>query len=321
MSLADRDAFVEPRRERWKDLERMLRLPPTDAEGWSTLAEHYRSVCADLARARSLGLAPDVQTFLDDLAGRAHNELYSVRAAGLGSNLIRDIVIEFPREIRRQWGFMLVATLLFYGPFVVGFVGAFTSSDFAGMVLPLQELEAMQDSYAGSLNRTFGGDAAMAGTYVLRNVGIAFRTFATGALAGLGSVFFLAYNGLVIGTQAGYLQASGILEVRNNFTEFVSGHSAWELTGLCVSGAAGLLLGWTLFAPQGTTVSNSMRRAAPALYRLVLGTAFMITVAATIEGFWSAGPAPRIVKLVFGVVQWGIVGSWFVFGGRPRTRP
>ena len=46
------------------------------------------------------------------------------------------------------------------------------------------------------LSRGGGGDAMMAGFYVYNNVGIAFRCFSTGALAGLGSVFYLVYNGV-----------------------------------------------------------------------------------------------------------------------------
>jgi len=43
----------------------------------------------------------------------------------------------------------------------------------------------------------------MASFYVYNNVGIAFRCFATGILFGLGSIFFLVYNGLCIGVVAG----------------------------------------------------------------------------------------------------------------------
>ena len=50
----------------------------------------------------------------------------------------------------------------------------------------------------------------MAGFYVWNNVGIAFRCFATGALFGLGSVFYLVYNGLVLGTIEGHLWARGM---------------------------------------------------------------------------------------------------------------
>lgn len=313
MSLADRDAFVTPRKARWERLERLLG-GALRAPEWSELASAYRSVCADLSRARSLGMPHDVQRYLDDLSGRAHNRLYSVRGAGFGLGLVQDAIVAFPREVRRQWAFVLLASLLFYVPFGVGALGSYADASMASMVLPDWQLEQMETMYGGDDRvRDFASNAMMAGFYVQNNVGIAFRCFATGALAGLGSIFFLVYNGLVIGTTFGYL---GNVGLGGNLLEFTSGHSAWELTGICISGAAGLRLGWSMIVTDGRTFVGSLRRAAPVLYRLILGTAVLLFVAAAIEGFWSASPVPRTVKFGFGLAQWVIVGAWLVFGGR-----
>jgi uncharacterized membrane protein SpoIIM required for sporulation len=307
----DRDAFVAPRRERWERLDGLVREAST-AEDWSRLASDYRAVCADLAEARAEGLPLDVQTYLDDLAGRAHNQLYGHRE-GSARSIWHEVAVGFPRELRAQWRFFALSSLLFYGPFFVGAVGALVDPTFAGIVLPEGQLEQMEEMYADSIGRPFGGDASMAGFYVFNNVGIAFRCFATGALAGLGSVFFLIYNGLIIGTVFGYLGSVGL---GGNLLEFVAGHSAWELTGVCVSGAAGLRLGWALVVTEGRTRAGSLRAAGPTLYRLVLGTAMLLLVAAAIEGFWSASPVPRVAKYVFGTVQWFVVAAWLVLGGR-----
>lgn len=316
MSLADRDAFVKLRKARWDRLERLLGTT-LKAEEWSELSAAYRAVCADLSRARSLGMPHDVQAFLDDLSGRAHNRLYSVRSSNLGVGLVQDALIGFPQEIRRQWRFFLLGSLLFYLPFVCGAIGGYSDPTFAAAVLTEEGMRSMEQAYSSEDQvRAFSSNAVMAGFYVWNNVGIAFRCFATGALAGLGSIFFLAYNGLAIGTTFGHLSGAGL---GGNLLEFTSGHSAWELTGICVSGAAGLRLGWAIMVTDGRTLVGSMRRAAPVLYRLVLGTALLLLVAAAIEGFWSASPVPRYVKFGFGIAQWGIVGGWLALGGRQRV--
>jgi uncharacterized membrane protein SpoIIM required for sporulation len=311
-----RDAFVAERRERWRALERLLAEGPATGAEWSELASSYRAICADLSIARSAGMPSDVQDVLDDLAGRAHNRLYAVRPTGWGRTLVHDALVGFPRELRAQWRFFLLATTLFYGPFVVGAIGAASDPSFGAAVLSPEVLAEVERAYAtDDLVRGFGGDVTMAGFYVLNNVGIAFRCFATGALFGLGSIYSLVYNGLFIGTIAGHLAGVGL---GGNLLAFVAGHSAWELTGVCVAGAAGLRLGWALVATGGLTRASSVRRASGTIYRLVIGAAFLLLVAAAIEGFWSAGPLPTPVKLVFGVVQIGIVAAWLTFGGRTR---
>ncbi len=153
----------------------------------------------------------------------------------------------------------------------------------------------------------------MAGFYVYNNVGIAFRCFATGGLFGLGSVFFLIYNGLTIGTVMGHLFGVGS---GMNLFNFICGHGPWELTAIVISGAAGLRLGWALIMTGGRTRVGSLKAAGPVLYRLVVGAAVMLVVAALVEGFWSASPIPPVGKWLFAATQVVLVTSWLALGGR-----
>jgi uncharacterized membrane protein SpoIIM required for sporulation len=311
--MMDRDAFVTEARPRWDRLEHLLLEGAASGPEWSELASLYRRACADLARAQSRGLPGDVQGYLSDLSGRAHNALYGATAVG-SFDLLQVIARGFPAEVRRSWVFFWLATALFYGPFVVGLAGAMLDGDFATSVLPESMLEQMEASYSSSAPREdAGSDAQMAGFYVRNNVGIAFRCFATGALFGLGSIYFLVYNGLIMGTVQGYLTSVGLA---GNLFAFTWGHGTWELTAITVAGAAGLKLGWALIDTGGRTRVGSLRAVGPALYRLVAGAGFMLLVAAAIEGFWSASPVPLVMKWVFGAVQVVIVGSWLLLGGR-----
>lgn len=312
--MTHRDAFVQRGRPRWDRLETLLLVGPDNGQEWLELSGLYRGVCADLAAARSGRLPQDVVGYLDGLAGRAHNRLYAVRSEWWDPRaLVPYLFRDFPRTLRQNGWFFFLATALFYLPFVLGWTAGALQSDFATAVLPEEALAGIEASYRERALRTGGQNAQMAGYYVFNNVGIAFRTFATGALAGLGSVFFLVYNGLVIGTVFGHLQATGNL---GNLLEFTSGHSAWELTGIVVSGAAGLKLGWSLVVTNGLTRSASMRRAGPEVLRLVAGAAALILIAAAIEGFWSATEVPRVLKFAFGALQVPIVAAWLGWGGR-----
>lgn len=277
------------------------------------MASLYRSVCADLSRARSARLPKDIEAYLDELAGRAHNRLYGVRRAE-ALRLWSVVASEFPRELRQQWPAFLVSHLLFYGPLVIAGLLCLVDPGFARVFVPEEMLAQAELSYSSSdLSRTVGADATMAGFYVWNNVGIAFRCFATGALFGLGSVFFLVTNGLAIGTVFGYLGAVGYA---GNLLNFVIGHGPWELTGIVVAGAAGLKMGWALVATGGRTRVGSLVAVAPTLYRLVVGATVMLFVAALIEGFWSASPVPPLGKGIFAVIQVGIVAAWLLLGGR-----
>ena len=86
----------------------------------------------------------------------------------------------------------------------------------------------------------------MFGFYIRNNIGVAFQCFAGGLFAGLGTLFFLAYNGAFSGAIAGYLTERGL---SSTFYSFVATHSAFELTAIVLSGAAGLRIGHALLAP------------------------------------------------------------------------
>lgn len=310
--MIDRDLFVAQRQERWTKLETRLGRGASRPAEWSELASLYRGVCADLSMAQSKALPNDVLRYLDDLAGRAHNSLYSYRSVG-GIGWIDLIAGEFPRELRKEWRFFLVAAILFYLPFAIGVVGPLFDPAFAALILPESTLAQLEQSWGSGLQRSGGEDAMMAGFYVRNNVGIAFRCFATGALAGLGPVFYLVYNGLMIGTVAGYITSVGHGEA---FLNFVAGHSAWELTGVVVAGTAGLKMGWAMIVTNGRTRVGSVRATGPSLYRLIVGVITLLLIAACIEGFWSGTQMPTVIKVVFGVFQAVIVCCWLTLGGR-----
>jgi len=320
--MSARDTFVAERRERWEALEKLLEsernlhaLPAMDI---SRTAALYRSLCADLMRARSLDLGADITGHLDVIASRAHNALYGPEPYRFAEayHLVR---CEFPRSLRKNGVFFLASFLLFALPLALGLAGALSSREFALSVLPPDALENAAESYADGFagGRDGAADSMMAGFYVYNNVGIAFRCFATGALFGLGSVFFLIYNGLVIGTVVGHVIASG---GGTNILTFICGHAPFELTAIVISGAAGLRLGWALIATHGQTRLGSLRSVSRELLALIAGAAVMLLIAAVIEGYWSPSSVTPKVKWVFAATVSLAVIFYLSAGGRSQRR-
>lgn len=316
----DQDTFVFRRQEDWTELEKLLGLGKELHRGHpreiSRAASLYRSVCADLMRARSR-FGPDLVRYLDGLAARAHNLLYGSRAYRI-SALWELIAHEFPRTIRQRWGFFLLANLLFYVPFFIGMFGTLASTEFAQTILPAEQLAGMEDMYQQGFDegRDGGQDSAMAGFYVLNNVGIAFRCFATGILFGLGSLFFSIYNGLTIGVVLGWVTSVGH---GGNILTFICGHGPFELTAIVISAGAGLQMGWALIKTDGLTRTGSLRAQSRELGNLIVGAAVMLVIAAGIEGFWSPSSMPPPVKWAFSGFACLFVTAWLALGGRTRT--
>jgi uncharacterized membrane protein SpoIIM required for sporulation len=146
-------------------------------------------------------------------------------------------------------------------------------------------------------------------------VGIAFRCFATGILFGAGSVFFLVFNGITLGTSFGWVIANG--HGRNILT-YCCGHSPFELTAIVIAGAAGLQIGYALIDTGGLSRRSSLLAAGRSAIVLVMGAGAALLVAAAVEGFWSASAAPDVVKWSVAVLNSLLVLGYLSFAGRGR---
>jgi uncharacterized membrane protein SpoIIM required for sporulation len=135
-------------------------------------------------------------------------------------------------------------------------------------------------------------------------------------LFGVGTIFFLIYNGLMIGTVTGYVMTTG---GGTNIWTFMCGHGPWEITAIFISGGAGLQMGYSLIATEGLTRFASMKRHLRSIVAQVVGAAAMLTIAAAIEGFWSPSALPNEVKWAFGAINLTIVVLFLSLGGRGAT--
>lgn len=315
--LASETKLTSSREPAWQELDQLVanrRLRRGDAQEISRVATLYRQVCRDLSRANQLGLPPDLVSYLDSLVSRAHSAFYANATVGF-RKWARLLFVQFPQEFRKNWRSVALATVLFFGPLVVTLIKSARSTSFAAQMLPIEMLEGMAEAYSGDLSdgRSSDANAAMAGFYVYNNVGIAFRCFASGVLFGLGSVFFLVYNGAVTGAVIGYVTASGS---GTNILTFVCGHAPLELTAIVISGAAGLQLGHALLDTGGIGRLESVWQGRSPILSQVMGAAFMLLLAAAVEGFWSPSSAPAEVKWAASGFVLLVVAAFLGLAGR-----
>jgi uncharacterized membrane protein SpoIIM required for sporulation len=293
-----------------------------DAVRVATFAKDYRRLCQHLALARERGYSSFLVDSLQQMALRGHQQFYRHHSR-LGANALAFILAGFPRLVREQWRFVLAAGLLFFGSLAGFGLLVYLFPDLIYNLIPAEqvnEMQAMYDPVAGHLGRSAQRAASenwvMFGYYIMHNIGIAFQTFASGLLLGLGSAFFLLFNGLMIGAVAGHLTQIGYGQT---FWSFVIGHSAFELSAIALSGAAGLQLGWALIAPGRLPRGEALRFAARKSVLLICGVMLFLLIAAFIEAYWSSlttlAPA---TKYLVGAALWLLVATYLLFAGRTR---
>ncbi|HEX4870269.1 MAG TPA: stage II sporulation protein M [Moraxellaceae bacterium] len=309
--------FMRRHEADWRALETALaaRAGTADAQA---LPERYRQACQHLALARGRHYPPALVERLNQLVVRGHYRLYRSRQplGGVAANfLLRD----FPALVRAHAGLFALSALVFYGAFVAIALAIWWHPSLIYSVVDASQVREFEEMYDPA-RRTIGyrrDDASnflMFGYYVQHNIGIGFRTFAGGMLAGVGSLVILLFNGIGIGAVAGHLTRIGYTET---FWSFVCGHGAFELTAIVLCGMAGLMLGRALVAPGRLRRGDALRLQAREAVKIIYGATLFLVLAALLEAFWSSSTQiPAAVKYGVAAVLWSAVALYFLLAGR-----
>jgi uncharacterized membrane protein SpoIIM required for sporulation len=282
------------------------------------VASLYRRTCEHLALARARYYPAYLVDRLERITSDAHQAIYQRREFGL-ARLKRLLAVEFPRAVRLHRTYVWIAAAVFLVPMLVLGVLIYLRPELILTVSDATTVAAYEQMYstaADSIGRPRGAGSnwAMFGFYIRNNVGVAFQCFAGGLLAGVGSLFYLAVNGILAGTVGGYLTERGLGAV---FYSFIVTHSAFELTAIVLSGAAGLRLGHSLLAPGRLSRLQSLVAAAKESVVIVYGVAAMLLVAAAIEAFWSSASwIPLTIKYSVAAVCWTAVIGYLTLQAR-----
>jgi uncharacterized membrane protein SpoIIM required for sporulation len=311
--------FVRRHEGEWQALEGALQEKAAAGDVLA-LPARYRQVCQHLALARERHYPPALVERLNRLVVQAHHRLYQAREplAGLVSSfLLRD----FPALVRRHSGLFWLSALFFYGSFIAMALAVWFYPAVIYSVMDASQVREFENMYDPSrrtigFNRDDAGDFMMFGYYIQHNIGIGFKTFAGGMMAGVGSLVILLFNGISIGAVAGHLTRVGYNET---FWSFVCGHGAFELTAIVLCGMAGLMLGRALVAPGRLTRAEALRVQARSAVRIIYGATLFLVLAAMLEAFWSSSTAiPPEVKYAVAAVLWSSVTLYLLFAGRGR---
>ena len=313
----------------WQQLEHALIIAEEKRLPWQAnksaldpeLPQLYRRICHHLSMAQERHYSSYLVAKLNDLVLRAHQQLYQRQNRFL-YQLVTFIVFRFPNQFRQNINYFWVASLLFYLPGVIVYALVIYQPQMIYSVfdhLQVLQFESMYDptsSHYGT-DRQAQTDLQMFGHYIQNNISIGFQTFATGLFFGLGSIFYLVFNGLVFGAVSAHIVNIGY---NNTFFPFVIGHGSFELTAITIAGAAGLMLGHSLINPGQYPRALALKFAASKALDLVYGITLMLLIAAFIEAFWSSNSAlPLHIKYGVGACLWLLVFCYLAFAGKSHT--
>jgi uncharacterized membrane protein SpoIIM required for sporulation len=151
------------------------------------------------------------------------------------------------------------------------------------------------------------------------NIVVSLSAYCAGFLFGLGTLYILGLNGLMLGAVFAFTSLHGL---GHALVRFIVAHGCVELSVMCLSGAAGAAVGEALVRPSHSSRMESFRLAARESGKLVAACVLLLVGCGIIEGYISPDPRfPFWVRLGIGVGYWvfmlALLGGWLL--PRPRA--
>jgi uncharacterized membrane protein SpoIIM required for sporulation len=278
------------------------------------LALLYRQVANDLSVVRQDGTARSTAHMLNQLLGRTHNIIYSNRQRSF-SGVFTFLRKEYPRHFRRLLPYTLATVALFAAGCLLGTILTITRHGFMESFLGPSMVETIRHHQMWT-HSIVGMKPQESSRIMTNNMSVTFLIFAAGITAGLGTLWLIFFNGLLMGVIATACQQA---HMSRDLWSFVCPHGSLELPAIFIAGGAGLRLASGMLFPGLYSRRDSIARAGREAVRLMAGIIPMLIVAGTIEGFFSPSDAPAGLKFGVGAALFTLLLLWLFSGTRDEA--
>jgi uncharacterized membrane protein SpoIIM required for sporulation len=281
---------------------RLARGRTADAADAARLADDYRLLAHDLARARALVPASRTREYLESAYARVHATLHD-GAVHAGSALRQLLVAETPAAVRWLAPYLAWTTLIFVLAAFAGYGLVQRYPDLIALFASPATIASVESGKLwtqGLLNVV--PSSILSVEILTNNIVVSLFAYCLGFLFGLGTLYILGLNGLMLGAIFAFVGQHGLA---GELFKFIVAHGCVELSVMCLTGAAGAAIGEALIRPGAGGRLESFRTAAMRTGPVLFSCALLLVGAGLIEGFVS--PDPRFslaTRVLIGVGYW-----------------
>lgn len=275
-------AFVQQNKDKWQRFESALQNNALLSPG--ELSKLYLEVTDHLSYAQTFYPGSNTLSYLNSLASRAHQKIYRNKKESK-NRLITFFTQEFPREFYQYQKQLFIAFLVFSifvaaGSFSAASDGAFVRS-ILGDAYVNMTLENIANDDPMAVYKKMGEMEMFLGI-TINNVRVALMAFVFGVFAGLGTLFIVMQNAIMLGSFQYFFYEKGLLweSVRTIWI-----HGTIEISVIIVAACAGLVVGKGILFPGTYSRLTSFIKGVKAGLKIVVSTIPFFILAGFLEGF------------------------------------
>jgi uncharacterized membrane protein SpoIIM required for sporulation len=291
----DLSTFLHQRRPDWKRLEDLLvRVeesgPAVLGDDAETFGRLYRRAASDLNQAQTFVSGDATVRYLNDLVARAYLAIHGKDRGRTWATIVW-LLRAYPAIFRRHLRPLGLATLLCFAGILFGYLAAKFDKEMARAYLLPAEMSMIQPRGEGEEDPTpkqsTGQFTAFSSFLFTHNLHVSLVAYALGITFGIGTVWFMFYNGVLLGALMavfieagqGRLFATGILP-----------HGVLEIPAMLIAGGAGLVLAHGMLSARPWPRRQELARCGKESLLLLFGCVPLLMAAAVLEAGVARAP-------------------------------
>ncbi|MBK8556073.1 MAG: stage II sporulation protein M [Lewinellaceae bacterium] len=302
--------FIDQNKEKWAAFEEMLHENRKEPEKLNDL---FVQITDDLSYARTFYPNRSVRMYLNSMAQRIFHDVY--RGKRFPKERFRSFwETELPQIIWESRKALLLAFSVFLLAFGIGVLSSMLNPEFAHTILgedyvamTLANIENKDPMAVYKASRPLGMTIGIAAN----NLFVSLILALCGVLAGVGSLVYLMYNGIMVGVFQYFFIERGLFW-KSFLTIWI--HGTLEISALIIAGGAGLVIGSGLLFPGTYSRTRAFQISLRRGIKILLGIVPIIVLAAIFEGFLTRyTETPDFIRGCFIALSLAFVLLYFVW--------
>ena len=275
-------AFIKQNKEKWLSFEKAIfnnKFEDPDA-----LASQYIHIINDLSYAQTYYPKSKVIAYLNQLAAKAFQKIYKTKKEDT-NRIVRFWKSEVPLLMYQYRKYVLFAFIIFFAFVGIGVISAVNDGGFVRSVLgdsyvnmTMENIEKGDPVAVYKSGSNWGGFIAI----TINNLRVGIITFTLGVFLGIGTVYVLFQNCVMLGAFQYFFYERGV------FWESVRGiwiHGAMEIFAIVIEAAAGIIMGASILFPGTHSRFTSFKQGAKNGVKILISTFPFTFSAGFLEGY------------------------------------
>lgn len=302
--------FIKQNKEKWLGIEEVIqgkiKKNPDD------LSSLYINLINDLSFAQTYYPKSNTTVYLNHLSSQIFQKIYKTKRVE-ENRMLYFFKTEVPLLVYEYRRYLLYAFVFFILFTSMGVLSAVYDKDFANIILGESYVNTtIENIKAGNAVGVYQSGSTWGSTIgiTLNNIGVGAKMYLYGIFGGIGSLYILLSNSVMLGSFQYFFYDYGALK---DSARGIWLHGVFEIFAMVVEAMCGLILGTSILFPKTLSRFESLKIGLKNSFKIFLSTIPFTICAGIIEGYITrhALKMPEFLNLIiiFGCLT--IIGFYY----------